>query len=227
MLKRAGMVLFTLVMGISLLGWTTASAVQRYGWTVSRSSSDPCVDTGNFPIGALATLYLWYFYNDPEGMSAADFSVNVQPPGTVNVLAFNTANGFLNAGSATNLLLAVGGCPNGPINAGNWLMIPVSPAWQFCLGGNQLTVDCQVNPVAWPSDVWGFANGGAPLTCIEGFTQECYPEFCTGWYCDPETGECYQDGCYCSECNGPEICADCKLISVETNSWGKVKTLYR
>ncbi len=76
------------------------------------------------------------------------------------------------------------------MTAGSWLALPVQPAWQFCLGGNQLTVDCQINPVAWPSAVRGFANGGTPLTCWEGI--------------------------------------DCTIpLSVETSSWGKVKTLYR
>ncbi len=89
------------------------------------------------------------------------------------MLAFNTANGFLNAGNATGLLLAVGGCPSGPINAGSWLAVPVLPAWQFCLGGNRLSVDCQINPVAWLSDVKGFANGGGFLICIEGMNDDC------------------------------------------------------
>ncbi len=153
----------------------SANAQQRYGWTVSGSPTDPCASTGNFAIGGLATIYLWYTYNSPDGMSAADFSVVTNPLGAVNVLAFNTANGYLNAGSATNLLLAVGGCPAGPINAGSWLALPVLPAWEFCLGGNQLTVDCQINPIAWASDTKGFANGGAVLTCINGMTDDCHP----------------------------------------------------
>ncbi len=227
MLKRAAMVPLVWMLGFSMLGWTAASAQQRYGWTVSGSSTDPCVSTGNFVVGGLATLFLWYFYNDPDGMSAADLSVDIQPPGAVSVLAFNTANGYLNAGSATNPLLAVGGCPNGPLNAGSWLMIPVAPAWQFCLGGNKLTVDCQINPIAWPSDVKGFANGGGSVTCVEGMPENCSDEACFGWFCDSETGECYVDLCACGHCDGPEICAECQVVSVETSSWGKVKTLYR
>jgi hypothetical protein len=154
---------------------TTASAQQRYGWAVSGSPSNPCQITGNIAPGGIATLYLWLVYANPSGMSAADLSVVVNPAGAVNVLAFNTANGYLNAGSATNLLLAVGGCPAGPVNAGSWLCLPVLPAWELCLGGNRLTVDCQINPVAWDSDTHGFANGGAPTTCVNGMTDDCQP----------------------------------------------------
>jgi hypothetical protein len=169
-----------------------ANAQQRYGWTVSGSPTAPCQTTGNFAVGGLATLFLWYTYNSPAGMSAADISVVLNPIGSVNVLAFNTANGFLNAGNANNLLLAVGGCPNGPVNAGSWLALPVMPAWEFCLGGNNVTVNCDINPIPFPNDTHGFANGGAPTACVNGMDDNCQP-----------------------------------TTSVESSSWGTIKSLYR
>jgi hypothetical protein len=172
----------------------TASAQQRYGWAVSESPSNPCDTSANYAIGGVATIYLWYLYNSPAGMSAADISVVQNPLGALNVLAFtpNAGNGFLNAGTPTNLLLAVGGCPNGPLNAGNWLAIPLMPAWEFCLGGNNVTVNCDINPLPFPNDTHGLTNGGAPTTCVSGMDDNCQP-----------------------------------IVSVESASWGNIKSLYR
>ena len=68
--------------------------VDRYGWTVSSSSVDPCVNTGSFTPGGIITLYLWYAYNTTEGIQAADITATVNPSGTLNFLGFNAANGF-------------------------------------------------------------------------------------------------------------------------------------
>lgn len=181
-----------------LMSAVSAQGQQRYGWGVSSSSSDPCFTFGNFAPGGIATLYLWIVYANPTGMSAADLSVVINPPGAVTVLAFNTANGYLNAGSPTNLLLAVGGCPSGPVNAGSWLTLPAVPGWEFCLGGNLLTVDCQINPVAWPTDHLGLTNNNFPRSpeCCHEFSE--YP------------------------------CGDgCTTTSVEQSSWGEIKGLYK
>src|SRR5262245_52014898 len=95
----------------------------RYGWTVSKSNADPFVNTGS-PTGGVDTLFLWFQCNVGDGISAADFAAtgSLAPP-----LAFNVSNGFLNAGNATALLLAVGGCPAAPIVAGSWLVLHSSP----------------------------------------------------------------------------------------------------
>ena len=85
-----------------------------YGWTVSKSAVDPLVNSG-LPTGGVDTLFLWFFCSD-EGMSAAEMTLESIPPG--QVLAFNVMNGYLNAGNATNLLLAVGGCPS--LAGGEW-----------------------------------------------------------------------------------------------------------
>jgi hypothetical protein len=51
-------------------------------------------------------------------MTAAEFELD----GTMTVLAFEPLNGFLNAGTDTHLMLAVGGCPFGPLVAGRILV---------------------------------------------------------------------------------------------------------
>jgi hypothetical protein len=147
----------SLLLVTTLLAAAAANAQQHYGWSVSANPSQPCANTGFFAPG-FVTLYLWYSNNSPDGLSAADIAVVTSPPGAVTILAFNTSNGFLNAGSSTGLLLAVGGCPDGPIAAGNWIIQAHVPSWELCLGGNNLSVDCQINPVAWPNEHLGFAN---------------------------------------------------------------------
>jgi hypothetical protein len=106
-------------------------------------------------------------------MSAADMTLEVRPPEAVSVLAFNPANGYLNAGNATRLLLAVGGCPNGFIVAGSWLLLPGVSSWELCLAGKGLTVDCQINPVAFEHKSIGFLNGGSSYTCPTMLDDEC------------------------------------------------------
>lgn len=141
---------------------TSANAQGRYGWTISSSPSDPNVNSG--PVGAgVSTMYLWFACSTLGGMSAAEFGVSASAGNTV--LAFNTANGFLNAGSAQALLLAVGGCPTGPVNAGSWLVLKATPL-DMCLTGANVTVDCEANPSAWPHDFKGFSEGGTP--CASG-----------------------------------------------------------
>jgi hypothetical protein len=153
----------------------TANAQQRYGWTVSQSPSDPCVNEGAFAAGGLVTLFLFYTYNSPDGMSAADISVVVNPPGALNIFGFNVANGFLNAGTSTNLLLAIGGCPSGPIQAGNWPAFSSVAAWEFCLGGLNSTVNCDPLPVITANDHKGFSNNGFPRSCQVGMNDDCSP----------------------------------------------------
>jgi hypothetical protein len=160
---------------LSTFAFEDVSAALHYEWYVSGSPTDPCATRGNLAVGGLGSLFLWYLRNTDDGMSAADLSVVVHPPGAVNVLAFNTANGFLNAGNVSHLLLAVGGCPYSPLVAGSWLVLPVIPDWELCLGGERLTVDCQINPTAWDSGTHGYANGGAPHTCINDIFDDCYP----------------------------------------------------
>ena len=163
-------------LAFALVQTTVASAQEyRYGWTVSKSASDPFANTGE-PTGGVDTLYLWYYCSVADGASAADFIVT----GTLasSVLAFNVQNSFLNAGNASNLLLAVGGCPPGPLVAGSWLVNHTVPG-DLCLGaGGQptpVTVDCSANPSAHPIDYIGYADTafGPPCTHYEGGDQIC------------------------------------------------------
>jgi hypothetical protein len=140
-------------------------------------------------------LYLWYTYNSPDGLSAADISVASDPPGSVSVLAFTPMNGFLNAGSATNLLLAVGGCPNGPLLTGSWIVNIVDAEFNLCLGGLNVSVNCDVSPLPFLNDHLGYANNSV-LECCGGFE----------WF----------------------ICGvTCGPVSVESESWGRIKSQYR
>ncbi len=176
MLKQTTIAILSCALGISILGWTEATAHHGYGWTVSQSPNDPCVNEGDFAAGGLVTLFLWYA-TSPAGMSAADISVVVNPPGALTIFGFNV----MNAGTATNLLLAVGGCPNAPIVAGSWIGLSSVAAWEFCLGGANLTVNCDPFPEIFPHEHKGFANGGFPGTCRVGKQCDPFPVETTSW----------------------------------------------
>lgn len=145
----------TTVCAVCLIA-SSAMAQNHYQWSISRSLTEPCDNTGPVAAG-VATMALWYNDNDADGMSAADFGVSANA-GNV-VLAFNTANGFLNAGNSTALLLAVGGCPSGPVMAGTWLVLKNVPL-DMCLTGANVTVDCSPSPSAWPHEFRGFSETG-------------------------------------------------------------------
>jgi hypothetical protein len=83
-----------------------------YGYSISRSASDPFVNTG--PLGETATLYLWYVCTKEDGLSLAELSLS----GSLIIVSFTPLNGFLNLGSATDLVLVGSGCPAGPVVAG-------------------------------------------------------------------------------------------------------------
>jgi len=169
--------LLTILTAVALLALPAASLADNlpgnpYGWTVSNSSSDPLSNTGAI-VGL--TAYLWFYCANPpgslqDGMSAAEFDI-----ATVNGvhLATITQNGYLNAGGTTNLLLAVGGCPGGPVVAANLLIqtlvAPVSVSLvPSAANGNKVVVDCSAAPSAWPMDWIGFNNEGkGNLGCKE------------------------------------------------------------
>ena len=152
----------TIVSALCICAVMTSSALAgggiRYGWTVSKSAVDPLINSG-LPTGGVDTLFLW-FYCSSEGMASAEMTLESTPPG--NVLGFNVMNGYLNAGNATNLLLAVGGCPNGPVVAGSILILHAVPL-TVCLTGANVTVDCSADPSAWPHEVKGYADLALPL----------------------------------------------------------------
>ena len=176
----------TIVYALCLCAVMASGAhASTYGWTVSHSATEPLVNSGT-PNAGTDTLFLW-LYCQGKGMSAAEMDLNSFPAG--NVLAFNPMNGFLNAGNATHLLLAVGGCPDGAVVAGSILILHFVPL-TVCLQGANVTVDCSADPQAWPHIRRSYADLDLPVCVTDNFV-----------FCDP--------------------------ISVEEESWGKIKTLYR
>jgi hypothetical protein len=182
----------TIVAAAALLVSSSAFA-DFYGWSLSGSAAAPCVSTG--PAASITNLALWLNYTTDDGMSAMEADLVLA--GGVTNFGFNTLNGFLNAGTASHLLLAVGGCPAGPVLAGTWTIFdPASLGFGACLVGANVTVDCDVvNPVAWPHGVTGYSSvpGGVP----------CQVEVSSGTGCTPP------------------------IVAVESSSWGSVKSLYR
>jgi len=108
------------------------TSTSDYGWTISSSLTDPYENAGELG-GPFATLYLWVVCAGIDALSAAGIALH----GDLQVLAFTPHNGFLNAGTADELLLAVGGCPYGPLVAGEILV--ADPA--LGSGGHILTKD--------------------------------------------------------------------------------------
>ncbi len=156
-------------LAVLLLAWMSPAHAQgqTYGWTISSSNIDPLMNSGSVT-GGPQSLYLWLDCAAPEGMTAAEFDVQL-PPGVLN-FGFTTQNGFLNAGGAGNLLLAVGACPTGPVVAGSWTVFNTA-AGDYCLvastgSGTIATVDCDVvTPGVWPITQRGYSTTGtAPCT---------------------------------------------------------------
>src|SRR6185436_13417038 len=142
-----------LTIAFALLILAAPAFANQYGWTISSSQSNAFANTGGVIPGGLAHIYLWYHCSDNGGMSAADFGIAAV--GGMAYAGFAPLNGFLNAGSQTNLLLAVGGCPVGPVVAGDLTIIWFGSAAGVCIvpsnTGLRVTVDCvSPTPSAWP-----------------------------------------------------------------------------
>lgn len=217
-----------LVVGVALAGSAVPSFAQEgFGWTISASPTDPFDLSVPFTPG-VATYYLWLEccslpVADP-GLSAAEFALVASGPNVI--LAFTPASGFLNAGTATDLQLGVGGCPCGPVLAGNILVLNNAPG-SYCIGpalnGNLLGVDCETPPQTHPVNWKGLDTGGGPCSNVNGSVL-CGPVDCICWYCSPAGCTSYIGSCI--GCQGPEICDDCPT-PVAPNSWGRVKADYR
>jgi hypothetical protein len=145
--------ILTILSVMAVLVASTSASAQVYGWSLSESNTESCVSTGT-PTFGVKNIYLWHNYAEGLNMAAADITVT----GSIAPLAFNPLNGYLNAGTATGLLLAVGGCPEPPINAGAFII--VDTGGNMALGGARLTVDCVVND-AYVSDTKGWSSDGS------------------------------------------------------------------
>ena len=138
-----------------------AQGTYSYGWTLSNSAADPFVNTGT-PTMGVVSIYLWYQCSLEDGMSAAEFDL----AGTISVFAFTAMNGFLNAGGATNLQLAVGGCPLGPIFAGTVLIMdaPGNLGLVPSINSFNVTVDCGTAGFLTHDNNWiGYASDGGAV----------------------------------------------------------------
>lgn len=154
----------------------------EYGFTISASPVSPDVNTTPFTPG-LQTYHLWLKCCSlpagfPQGIAAAEFGLVSTNPANV-ILAFTPKGVWLNAGSATNLFLAIGGCPCGPLIVGNILFLTNAPG-SLCIGpsatGTKAGVDCTPNPQLWPVEWTGLDFGGGPCgkgdLCIKPISVE-------------------------------------------------------
>lgn len=151
---------------LSLLTPAVLSAGQ-YGWSISASSTDPAVNQGTLQTGSV-NLYLWYACADDGGMAAAEFRLDSLDPANV-LVSFTTMNGFLNAGTFPDMLLAVGGCPTGPVVAGRLNVSSVVPG-DYCvvpseLSARRLVVDCTIT--GYPLQAKGYSSRGTMPLCYE------------------------------------------------------------
>ena len=162
------------ILAAVLMASSAFAESEPYTWTISGDSTNPFANTGSFLPG-LQTLYVWLAccnLPDPlmDGMSAAEFGLFSTNPANV-ILAMTPMNGFLNAGSPTEPLLAVGGCPCGPVAAASMLVLSNAPG-QICFRassatGTKGTVDCEPNPSLYAMAWIGFSDDGA-APCTKG-----------------------------------------------------------
>lgn len=162
---RAGLV----VVAILALAGSAFATGAPYTWTISASPMDPYVNTTAFVPGLL-TYYLHYACSTPEpegpgGAAAAEFglySTNLSN----SIVALIPTAGFLNAGTATEPLLAIAGCETGPRRAANLLVLNAIQA-QYCFrpsaaNGILGTVDCSADPSIWDTDWIGLSLEDGP-----------------------------------------------------------------
>ncbi len=166
---------------LSVLALATSALAFDFGWTLSGSNTDPMVNTGS-PSAGVVSIYLWYYCtNTAEGLASAEFDIT----GSSLPLAFTAMNGFLNAGGATNLLLAVGGCPAGPLLAGSFLVNDLGSGFNLCISpsasnGLNVSVNCVALQI-YENDFIGYTSDGT--TPCQSFTTELCetPVSATSW----------------------------------------------
>ena len=112
------------------------ATAQNFYWTVSSSSTNALSNSGSVGAGPsvfAGNLYLWLYCDGSGlGMAAAEMDV-VELRGSGAPMGFEPLNGVLNAGTATELLLSVGGCPSGGLLAG-----------VFAVGGDAFLPDIEI-----------------------------------------------------------------------------------
>jgi len=98
-------------------------APDTFDWSISASAAS--FQDHVAPVGPGPTdLYLWLVCDfTAAGLETAEFALG----GDLDVISFTPTNGFLNYGTDTDLRLAVGGCPQGPLVAGVITVEPDAP----------------------------------------------------------------------------------------------------
>jgi hypothetical protein len=143
--------ILTIAFALTLLA--SSAFAEDYQWTLSLSNTDPFVNTGA-PVAGLVPVYLWLAGNvpglpDPGCAAAAEFDMDIT---NWSNFGFSPVAGVLNAGNENALLLAIGGCPQGPFLAGSFNLFDGTGAGgDACLvpsaaNGFNVTVDC--DPIA-------------------------------------------------------------------------------
>lgn len=138
-----------------------------FEFSISASASDPFVNTAT-PTGTLRELTLWMTCGE-EGLSA----FQARAIGSLNPIAFSPAPGVFNVGSATDLLLAISGCPIGTQTTfaiGTWSVLDMGGT--LCLDDASsphpfIAVECdEIEPsIVMNPRLVGFSSTGAP-PCI-------------------------------------------------------------
>jgi hypothetical protein len=131
------------------------SVTYHYELAISASGTDPFVQTAP-ATGGPRELHLWVSCAE-TGLAALEAGVS----GSLPVLAFNPANGVFNVATATELRLAVGGCPSSPYRLGSWWVD--DRGGELCLvpsvsEGILGVVDCAGLPTISVPGVRGFSS---------------------------------------------------------------------
>ena len=187
------------VLSLSIAASAFAGAgTGKYEWKASFSSTNPDSQVSPALTGP-TPVYLWFLGCNTivtgAGMTAAEMDAVLTG---WTQFGFSPSNGYLNAGGALDLLLAVGSCPEGPVVAGQWTVFGASGKLRMgnsVRSGTASTVDCDpVSPLQyfWPGETRFVGCGTADMAG----TLEDWGNGCTA---DP----------------------------VDNTSWGSVKALYR
>lgn len=209
-----------------------------YGWSISASPSNPYANHIEFPGGGSSTFYLWLVCapDGAAGMFSAEFGLQIQGGA---LASFTPGSGFLNAGTAANLLLTAGSCPAGPVVVGEILVLVAAPG-NLCLttsdGGMLGTEDCASPPPV--PDTWrGLDFGGA--FCFQGYVCQTidavYPCCFPNGTCSEIPAIEFEQHCLGVGGYGPPVqfCEDwdCAAVAapggMEAGPWGRVKASYR
>ena len=191
-----------IVLALLLMPVVALGQVGYYDWSVSFTNTSMYDNTGA-DLAGVGTVYLWVECCNIDGsvanpgMSAAEMRLHGFDSWSVLAFTANTGAGFLNAGGATDLALAVGGCPVGPVVAGDILVSGAA-------GGVWIGSTDNV-------------PGAATVDCGPGFSAWEFPQWVRYHGCRSAggTGPLQDFG---SGCSG---------TTVETSSWGTIKAIYR